>query len=256
MISGAYVLTDTIDKAFNAIFVDNSRVRTRSSAARAPRSASRASSRSPLRSRRKSSSGYEPSTGRGRDRFGDRLPDEAAQAGRRLRSIPEAHPRSRSASRQRPSTTASIRSTSSRAAGRRARRRSQSTRECATRTSPSATGAASRPSGPPRNSRSSESRLRRCELTRRRRVRDLRCPNRPDARGQGGPDDSVQAAAQGGLTPEELVTRIRGELGARDRAVWKRAGERGLGRGRDVHRASSGISCCRSPASPCSSGHS
>ena len=159
MMSGAYVLTDTIDKAFNAIFVESyagtdavisgkdagiSFEGEQSQPAPIPED---------VLEQVRDVDGVEAAAGSVTD-FQTKLlkPDgESIDTGGR--------PRSPSASTPRPSTTASIRSTSSRAAGRRGRGSSRSTKGLpTTRTSPSATGSASRPSVRRRSSRSSESR--------------------------------------------------------------------------------------------------
>ena len=91
--------------------------------------------------------------------------------------------------------------------------------------------------GPARGVRDRRNReVRRCELARRRHVRHLRHPDRPDARGQGGPARrgagrrAGRGRARGARRPHP-----GGARDVRDGAVRNRAGERGLGRGGDVH---------------------
>ena len=78
--------------------------------------------------------------------------------------------------------------------------------------------------------------VRRCELARQRHLRHLRRPDRPDAPGQEGQARRGAGRRGGGGRAEELVASIR-ERGRclRDGAVRNRAGERGVGRGLDVH---------------------
>ena len=122
MMSGAYVLTDTIDKAFDTIFVESYAGTDAVVTGKSATSASRASRRRRRRSPRRRSSGCAASTA-SRSRPARSRTSRRSSCGRTARrSTPAARRRSPSGSTPPPSTTASTRSTSSRAAGRAARR--------------------------------------------------------------------------------------------------------------------------------------
>ena len=236
MMSGAYVLTDTIDKAFNAIFAESYGTDGIVSGKRAPISASRVRRRSRLRSRRTSSSGSERSTGsRSTGSVTDPqikrrpLDGESIDTGGSTSFAFASRPRPRvralqSAQPRRGSLAVGLGGGRDRRGSRRGRepRRERPDRR--------------RGLGPARVRDRRGREVRRCEFAWRRHVRHLRVrPPRRSSTRRASLDAAGRRAGRGSRPRSSSPASVKSLRYVRDGAVRNRAGERGVGRGGDVH---------------------